>query len=138
MLTRVVHVSTLHSTCQHDIGQKVKLDHFGYFNGKIAPVVSLGCLVVQGGYFNGKIESFFYIKYVLSNYIITGHVYFKILVIIKIKLSNHFKIKIAKSHFFLFSFSFLTHSYFFFISKPVAITMDMIKYNLLLLLSSIL
>ena len=57
MLTRVVHMSTLHSTCQHYIRQRVKLDHFGYFKGKIVPVVSLGCSVVQGGYLDSKIES---------------------------------------------------------------------------------
>ena len=57
MLTCVVHVSTLHSTCQHYIGQRVKLDHFGYLKGKIVPGVSLGCLVVQGGYLKSKIGS---------------------------------------------------------------------------------
>ena len=55
MLTCVVHVSTLHSTCQHYICKRVKLDHFGYFKGKIVPSVSLGCPVVQGGYLKGKI-----------------------------------------------------------------------------------
>ena len=56
MLTRAVHVSMLHSTCQHNIRQRVKLGHFGYFKGKIVPCVSLGCPVVQGGYLKGKIE----------------------------------------------------------------------------------
>ena len=55
MLTRVVHVSTLHSTCQYYISQRVKLDHFGYFKDKVAPVVSLGYLVVQVGYLKGEI-----------------------------------------------------------------------------------
>ena len=36
---------------------RVKLDHFGYFKGKIVPVVSLGCSLVQGGYLKGKIGS---------------------------------------------------------------------------------
>ena len=49
--------TTLTSTCQHYISQRVKLDHFGYFKGKIVPGVSLGCPVVQGGYLNGKIGS---------------------------------------------------------------------------------
>ena len=41
----------------------VKLDHFGYLKGKIIPVVSLGCSVVQGGYLKGKIESLPLIKF---------------------------------------------------------------------------
>ena len=36
------------------ICQRVKLDHFGYFKGKIVSDVSLECLVVQGGYLKGK------------------------------------------------------------------------------------
>ena len=55
MLTCVVHVSTLHSTSQHDISQRVKLNEFGYFKDKIGPSVSLGWPVVQGGYLKGKI-----------------------------------------------------------------------------------
>ena len=57
MLTRVVHVSTLHSTCQYYIRQRVKLDYFDYFRGKIVSVVSLWCSVVKGGYLESKIES---------------------------------------------------------------------------------
>ena len=45
------------ATCQHNIRQRVKLDHFGYFNGKVVLIVSLGCIVVQGGYLKGKIGS---------------------------------------------------------------------------------
>ena len=58
ILTRVIHVSILHSTCQHYIRQRVKLDHFGYFKDKIVPGVSLRCSVVQGGYLKGKIGPF--------------------------------------------------------------------------------
>ena len=75
MLTCVVHVSTLHSTCQHYIRQRVKLDHFDYFKGKIVLVVSLGCSVAQDDYLKGKIESLpfvFQCKLVYSsNHIIT-------------------------------------------------------------------
>ena len=42
------HVSTY-------IGQRVKLDHFGYFKGKIVPGVSLEWPVVQSGYLRGKL-----------------------------------------------------------------------------------
>ena len=49
--------------CQYYIRQKLKLDNFGYFNGKIVPDVSLGCPVVQGGYLMGKIRSLPKIKH---------------------------------------------------------------------------
>ena len=43
-------------TCQRYIDQRIKLDHFSYFKGKIIPGVSLGSPVVQGGYLKGNIE----------------------------------------------------------------------------------
>ena len=52
-------------TCQHYVGERVKLDHFGYFKGKIVPSVSVGCPVVQDGYFKGKIGSLPYFFKVL-------------------------------------------------------------------------
>ena len=70
MLTRVVHVSTLHSTCQHYIRQRVKLDHFSYFKVKIVSSVSLGCPVIHSSYLKGKIGSLPLYIYSIAYYIL--------------------------------------------------------------------
>ena len=76
MLTHVIHMSTLHSTYQYYIRQRVKLDHFDYFKGKIAPSVSLlGCSVIHDYYLKGKIRSLLtkYNKGQYMNTIVESH-----------------------------------------------------------------